>query len=248
MSVKRKTNAPRKATRDTHISGYTLPVFETVTWKTLEKAAGIKLNKNARERIRELSNIYTEEKLSRLDGAQRLELLGRKGKNDQLKNATELTRLQKALKDANLAWIKARKNETLSKILLDYEAEIKVRSHEKVKFTQSMLALETISITLAMFLKNMQSNAAPVRKSAQHKQKAFIDPFTEYVSLLARLVQENGGKISKTTMTVNSKSMPSFARFIKSLNETLPPEVRKGASSDHAFSKEISRILKKSGF
>src|SRR5580704_9259203 len=107
MARKRR---PRKALRDTHISGYSLPVIDDVTWETLQKVGGGRLGKTARKNIQEIINRYTEESLSLIDGADRLKLSGRKDSKGKDHEVTDLTRLRRSWKAFISEWETANKN------------------------------------------------------------------------------------------------------------------------------------------
>lgn len=232
MARKRR---PRKALRDTHISGYSLPVIDDAAWETLQKAVGVPLDKNARIKIQDIVNLYTEESLSLIDGADRLKLSGRKDIKGKAHEVTDLTRFRRSWQAFISEWEAANKNEILQRMLLDFDVEQAYKSKTGVSLTGLMAGLTRMRFSFSLYLERVNSRTVPVSASS--------DPFVKLVKNLAPVVKKAGGKISKTGMTENSKKPPAFVNFILHINRILPQNVRRPVQSHSALAKSISRAL-----
>jgi hypothetical protein len=221
---------PRKTTKTAHVAveGPILPRFPRDTWPKLESDIGIKLTPGMRHKIRVVAHEYAVERLLEVAGSERARLRGRKGKE-----STTLTKLDAALFKCVEAWGKADKDPAASMALIEFGAEIKVRSGNTIDPDTLKSDIERFACAMRLWWEREVDGVEIIK----------LEPFDRFVPQIAAIIKSAGGKVTAHGRVYDEYPPSPFQLFMLRLNSILPHDIREPASGDEAFFMNVTQTL-----
>ncbi len=235
---------PRISAANTHIfvPGEKMPKINNETWEKLEKIYKTNFIEIQRMAIQSCLTEFAEDQWSLKNGSERIQKLGRRGKDAKPHKTSELTKFIVSLGKTISAWQATQDDAVTWGILSEFDIDSRQRHKRNVQLEDTMAQVQILHPLLILYIDGIKKN--------QRSQKDIKNPFNTFVENAANILEIMGKSISaRGDIEAYGKASP-FVNFIITLCKCMPSEIRPepaAIKSDNnlvAWTRKIERGLR----